>query len=110
MKLVSAVIRPHRFAAVREALRTFGALGATASEVFEHDGCEHGQLYRGQRFTLDMSPQVRLDILAHDEDAADLVRIILRVTAGEAGDGRVWVTPVESLVRVRTGQRGVDAL
>jgi nitrogen regulatory protein P-II 1 len=57
-----------------------------------------------------MSPRVRLDIVAHDEDAADLVRIILRVTAGEAGDGRVWVTPVESIVGVGTGERGVDAL
>jgi nitrogen regulatory protein P-II 1 len=110
MKLVSAVIRPHRFPAVKEALRTFGVRGATASEVFEQDGCQYGRLYRGQRFTLDMSPQVRLDIIAHDEDASDLVRIILRVAAGQAGDGRVWVTPVESTVRVRTGQRGVDAL
>jgi nitrogen regulatory protein P-II 1 len=110
MKLVSAVIRPHRFPAVKEALRTFGVRGATASEVFEQDGCQYGRLYRGQRFTLDMSPQVRLDIVAHDEDAGDLVRIILRVAAGQAGDGRVWVTPVESTVRVRTGQRGVDAL
>jgi len=110
MKLVSAVIVPHRFAAVQEALRRFGVHGLTASEVLEHDGCPHSEFYRGQRFTVDLSPHVRLDIVAHDSDTADLVHIILRVAGSHAGDGRVWVTPVESLVRVRTGHRGVDAL
>ena len=110
MKLVSAVIVPHRFAAVQEALRRFGVHGLTVSEVLEQDGCPHGEFYRGQRFTVDLSPHVRLDIVAHDNDSADLVRIIWRVGAGQAGEGRVWVTPVESMVRVRTGQRGVDAL
>jgi nitrogen regulatory protein P-II 1 len=110
MKLVSAVIVPWRFAAVQTALRTFGVMGLTVSEVLEQDGCRHGELYRGQRITVDLSPHVRLDIVAHDSDAADLVRIIRRVAGSYAGDGRVWVTAVESMVRVRTGQRGVDAL
>ena len=110
MKLVSAVVDPQRFAAIQEALRTFGVLGVTVSEVFEQDGIRRGQLYRGQRFTIDLSVHVRLDIVAQDSDAADLTRIILRVSAGQSGSGRVWVTPVESVVRVRTGQRGLDAL
>jgi len=105
VKLVSAVIVPHRFAAVQEALRRFGVVGLTVSEAFQQAGCPHRELYRGRRFTVDLSPCVRLDIVAHDEDATDLVRIILRVA-----DGHVWVTPVVSMVRVRTGQRGVDAL
>ena len=105
MKLVSAVVVPHRFAAVQEALRRFGVVGLTVSAVFEQAGCPHSELYRGRRFTVDLSPCVRLDIVAHDGDAADLVRIILRVA-----DGHVWVTPVVSMVRVRTGHRGVDAL
>jgi nitrogen regulatory protein P-II 1 len=105
VKLVSAVIVPHRFAAIQEALRRFGVFGLTVSEVFEQAGCPHSELYRGQRFTVDLSPCVRLDIVAHDGDAADLVRIIVRVAGG-----RVWVTPVDSMVRVRTGHRGVDAL
>jgi nitrogen regulatory protein P-II 1 len=110
MKLVSAVIVPRRFAAVQEALRTFGVLGLTVSEVLEQDGHRHGEVYRGRHFTVGLSPHVRLDILAHDSDAGDLVRIIRRVAAAQGGDGRVWVSAIECVVRVRTGHRGVDAL
>ena len=110
MKLVSAVILPRRLAAVHDALRTFGVLGLTVSEVLEQGRRPHQQVYRGQGFRVDLDPHIRLDIVAHDSDAADLVRIIVRVAGSHAGDGWAWVTPVDSMVRVRTGQRGVDAL
>ena len=107
---VSAVIAPHRFAAVQQALRTFGVLGLTVSDVLERDGCQHPEVYRGRRFQADLRPHVRLDIVSHESDADDLVRIIVRVAGGPRNSGRVWVTPVEALVRVRTGHRGIDAL
>nr|WP_239028836.1 P-II family nitrogen regulator [Pseudonocardia acidicola] len=109
--MVSAVIAPERFAAVREALRTFADLGLTVTEVFERDRSgRHEEVYRGRHVQVDVSPGVRMEIVAPDGDAADLVHIIARVAAGQPGDGRVWVCPVEAMVRVRTGERGVDAL
>ena len=110
MKLVSAIILPRRLAAVQDALRTFGVLGLTMSEVLEQGGPPHREVYRGQCFQVDAAPHVRLDIVAHDSAADALVRIIVRVAGTHAGDGWAWITPVDSMVRVRTGQRGVDAL
>jgi nitrogen regulatory protein P-II 1 len=110
MKLVSAVLPPHHLAAVHDALRRFGLPGLTVSEVFEQDGAQHDESHRGRRSSTDLSPQVRLDVLADDVDAGDLVRIIRRVVLDAAAGARMWVTPVDAAVRVRTGQRGVDAL
>jgi nitrogen regulatory protein P-II 1 len=110
VKLVSAVLPPHRLAPVHDALRRFGVHGLTVSEVFEQGDVEHEELHRGRHSSTDLSPYVRLDVLADDIDAADLVRIIRRVALDSATDARLWVTPVDAAVRVRTGQRGVDAL
>jgi nitrogen regulatory protein P-II 1 len=106
VKLVSAVFAPHRLAAVHDALRRFGLPGVTVGEVMVRDETCPTELFRGRRVVPDLSPHVRLDVLADDTDAADLVRIIDRV----AGAGRVWVSPVDAAVRVRTGQRGADAI
>jgi nitrogen regulatory protein P-II 1 len=110
VKVVSAIIGPHAFVPVQQALRRFGVLGLTVSQVLRQDGRCHREVYRGQGFAVDLQPYVRLDIVAQDDDAVDVVRILVRVTAGHAADGQVWVTPVDALVRVRTGQRGIDAL
>jgi nitrogen regulatory protein P-II 1 len=110
VKLVSAVIAPHRLAAVHDALRRFGLPGVTVSEVMERDWTRPDEVYRGRRVISDMDPHVRLDVLAEDSDADDLLRIIRRVAADGSGDGKVWVSPVEAAVRVRTGERGADAL
>jgi nitrogen regulatory protein P-II 1 len=110
VKIVSAVVGPHAFVPLQRALRTFGVLGLTVSEVLRQDGRCDREVYRGQGFAVDLRPQVRLDIVAQDADAADVVRIIVRVVAGQFAEGQVWVTPVDAIVRVRTGQRGVDAL
>jgi nitrogen regulatory protein P-II 1 len=110
VKVVSAIMGPHAFVPVQQALRTYGVLCLTVSEVLGQDGRCHREVYRGQGFVVDLQPHVRLDIVAPDDDAADLVRIIVRVAAGQAADGQVWVSPVHAIVRVRTGQRGIDAL
>jgi nitrogen regulatory protein P-II 1 len=109
MKLVTAVIPPHHLAPVHDALRRFGVHGLTVSEVFEQGSAGHEELHRGRR-TTELSPHLRLDVLADDIDAGDLVRIIRRVVLDTSAGARAWVTPVDAAVRVRTGQRGVDAL
>ncbi len=109
MKLVSAVLRPQAYSAVQDALRTFGILGLTVTEVLDRSGRTHGEVYRGRRFQVDLCPHVQLDIVADDSDALDIARIVARVLDGRECHGRVWITPVEALIRVRTGQRGLDA-
>ena len=110
MKLVSAVIAPRRLAAVHDALRTFGVRGLTMSEVLKRSERTHRQVYRGQGFSVDTDPHVRLDIISHASAVAARVRSLVRGAGTPAGAGWAWVTPVESIVRVRTGERGVDAL
>lgn len=113
MKPVTAVIAPETFAAVKEALATFGIVGLTVSDVWALSrGCSRSQIYRGRTFRTDLYPHVRLDVIASDTDtdAADIVNIIVTVSAGRCGEGNMWTVPVQHLVRVRTGEAGVDAL
>ena len=112
MKLVTAVIKPHKWEDVREALETFGVHGLTVSEVNGYGRQKgHTEVYRGAEYTVDFVPKVRLDVVVADDDAADVVDVIVKSAAtGQIGDGKVWSTPVDELVRVRTGERGPDAL
>ena len=112
MKLVTAVIKPHKWEDVREALETFGVTGMTVSEVSGYGRQKgHTEVYRGAEYTVDFVPKVRLDVVVADDDAADVVDVIVKSAAtGQIGDGKVWSTPVDELVRVRTGERGPDAL
>jgi len=111
MKLVTAIIAPDRLAAVKDALTTFGIMGLTISQVWER-GRErpHAQIYRGRLFRNDLRPHLRLDVIALDIDADDILHIITTVAAGQPGNGNAWVSPVEYLIRVRTGEAGTDAL
>ena len=112
MKLVTAILRPHRVADVRAALTTFGIHGMTVSQVTGY-GMElwRTSSYRGQTFHDESVSSTRLEILVDDVDAEDVVNVVLRSAASTAsGAGKVWVTPVHVLARVRTGERGVDAL
>ena len=112
VRLVTAVIKPHRLEAVVEALQDTNVQGLTASEVrgFGRQG-GHTETYRGTEYHVDFIPKVRVEILV---DAADTDRV--GDCLGDAartekiGDGKVWVTEVESVTRIRTGERGVDAL
>jgi len=112
VKLVTAILRPHRVADVRAALTTFGIHGMTASQATGY-GMEFWRTssYRGQRFHDESVSNVRLEIIVDDADAEDVVNVILRSAVSSAsGAGKIWVTTVETLARVRTDERGVDAL
>lgn len=112
MKLVTAVIKPFKLDEVRAALLAFGVNGMTVSESSGYGRQRgHTEVYRGAEYTVELLPKVRLEILVDDEDADDVVDVIVRAArTGKIGDGKVWATSVESVVRVRTGERGPDAV
>jgi nitrogen regulatory protein P-II 1 len=112
MRLVTAIIKPFKLDDVKSALETFGVHGLTVSEVNGYGRQKgHTEVYRGAEYQVDFVPKVRLDVVVSDDDAADVVDVIVKSAAtGQIGDGKVWSTPVDELVRVRTGERGPDAL
>jgi nitrogen regulatory protein P-II 1 len=112
LKLVVAVIKPFKFDEVKEALTAVGVQGLTMSEVqgFGRQG-GHTETYRGAEYSIDLVPKVRIEVLAEDDKAAEIAEtIITSARTGRIGDGKVWVLPVEDTVRIRTGERGSDAL
>ena len=112
MKLITGIIKPFKLDDVKEALQTFGIHGLTVSEVsgYGRQG-GHTEVYRGAEYTVDLIPKLKIEVVADDQDAADVVNLIVKAAAtGKIGDGKVWVTPVDDVVRVRTGERGTDAL
>jgi nitrogen regulatory protein P-II 1 len=112
MKLVTAVIKPHKWDEVREALETFGVTGMTVSEVSGYGRQKgHTEVYRGAEYDIALVPKVRIEILADDGDAGDIVGIVQKTAhTGRIGDGKVWVSPVDTVVRVRTGDRDGAAI
>ena len=112
MKLVTAVIKPQTWEQVRSALETFGVSGMTVSEVSGYGRQKgHTEVYRGAEYDIALVPKLRVEILVDAADAQDVVDVIVASAAtGRIGDGKVWVTPVESVVRVRTGDRDAAAV
>ena len=112
MKLVTAIIKPFKLDEVRAALLAFGVQGMTVSESSGYGRQRgHTEVYRGAEYTVELLPKVRLEILVDDEDGDDVVDVIVRAArTGKIGDGKVWSVPVETVVRVRTGERGQEAL
>ena len=112
MKLVTAVIKPHKWEDVREALETFGVTGMTVSEVSGYGRQKgHTEVYRGAEYDIALVPKIRIEIVVDDGDAEDVVGIVVKTAqTGRIGDGKVWVSPVETVVRVRTGDRDSAAL
>ncbi|MGA7689241.1 MAG: P-II family nitrogen regulator [Jiangellales bacterium] len=112
MKLVTAVIKPFKLDDVRSALESFGVHGMTVSEASGYGRQKgHTEVYRGAEYTVDLVPKVRLEVLLDDSDVDDVVEVIVKSSqTGRIGDGKVWVTPIDGVVRVRTGERGVEAL
>ena len=112
MKLVTAVIKPYKLDEVRSALEPFGVHGMTVTEASGYGRQKgHTEVYRGAEYKVDLVPKVRVEVLVDDPDAEDVVDVISKAAqSGRIGDGKVWVTPVETVVRVRTGERGPDAL
>jgi nitrogen regulatory protein P-II 1 len=112
MKLVVAVIKPFKLEDVKSALETFGIKGITVSEVQGYGRQRgHTEVYRGAEYKVDFVPKAQLEVLVEDADAADVVDVIVKsAQTGKIGDGKVWVVPVDTVVRVRTGEQGADAL
>ena len=112
MKLVTAVIKPHKWEDVRVALESFGVTGMTVSEVSGYGRQKgHTEVYRGAEYDIALVPKVRVEILVDGIDADEVVNLIVKAAAtGRIGDGKVWVSPVDSVVRVRTGDRDEAAL
>jgi len=112
MKLVTAVIKPFKLDDVRSALESFGVHGMTVSEASGYGRQKgHTEVYRGAEYTVDLVPKIRLEVLLDDGDVDDVVEVIVKTSqTGRIGDGKVWVIPIDSVVRVRTGERGVEAL
>jgi nitrogen regulatory protein P-II 1 len=112
MKLVTAVIKPHQLDAVKEALHAMGVSGMTVSEVQGYGRQKgHTEVYRGAEYTVEFLPKIRDDVLIDEIDVEKVVDAVVAASrTGKIGDGKVWVTSVEEVIRVRTGERGLDAL
>jgi nitrogen regulatory protein P-II 1 len=112
MKQVTAVIKPFKLNDVKAALEVLGIQGLTVGEVQGFGRQKgHTEVYRGAEYTVDLVPKVRVDILVADADAEKVVDAVVEAArTGKIGDGKVWVTAVETLVRVRTGERDADAV
>jgi nitrogen regulatory protein P-II 1 len=112
MKLVTAVIKPHKWEEARAALEAVGVTGMTVSEVSGYGRQKgHTEVYRGAEYDIALVPKIRVEIVVDDAEAAAVVDTICRsAQTGRIGDGKVWVTPVESVVRVRTGDRDEAAI
>jgi nitrogen regulatory protein P-II 1 len=112
MKQITAVVKPFKLDDVKAALEVLGVQGLTVSEV-QGFGRQRGhtEVYRGAEYQVDFVPKARIDVVVSDDDVDKLVAAIVEAArTGKIGDGKVWVTPVESLVRVRTGERDADAI
>jgi len=112
MKLITAIVKPFVLEDVKGALEQIGVLGMTVSEVQGYGRQKgHTEVYRGAEYSVDFVPKVRVEVVADDTLADKVVDAVVEgARTGKIGDGKVWVTPVESVVRVRTGERGSDAI
>jgi nitrogen regulatory protein P-II 1 len=112
MKLVTAVIKPFKLDDVKAALAAFGVQGLTVSEARGYGRQKgHTEIYRGAEYTVDLVPKLRVEVLVDDRDADDVIEVLAKsAQTGRIGDGKVWSVPVETVVRVRTGERGPEAL
>jgi nitrogen regulatory protein P-II 1 len=112
MKLVTAIIQPHRLDDVKKALEAAGVHGMTVSEANGY-GRQHGhtEVYRGAEYTIELVPKIRIEIVVADGDSDAVVDAVVGAAhSGRIGDGKVWTVPIEDVVRVRTGERGHEAL
>jgi nitrogen regulatory protein P-II 1 len=112
VKLITAIVKPFKVEDVKEALKDVGVVGMTVSEAqgFGRQG-GHTEVYRGAEYTVDFVPKVRVEILVEDELTQEVIEALVKAArTGQIGDGKVWAVPVEDVVRVRTGERGPDAL
>lgn len=112
MKLITAIVKPFKLDDVKDALKTIGIQGMTVSEVrgFGRQG-GHSETYRGAEYTIEFVPKVRVELVVDDADVDKAITAIRNAAnTGKIGDGKVWITSVEKLVRIRTGEEGRDAI
>jgi nitrogen regulatory protein P-II 1 len=112
MRLVTAIIKPFKLDDVKTALKEAGVVGITVTEVkgFGRQG-GHTETYRGTEYQIDFVPKVKLEVVIDDIDMDRVVDVIVKSAGtGKIGDGKVWVSPVEAVVRIRTGEQGTDAI
>jgi len=112
LKLITAIVKPHRIEEVKEALRDIGVNGLTTTDV-EGFGRQRGhtEVYRGAEYQVDFVPKVKVEVLVADDDVQGVVDAVLKAArTGKIGDGKLWVTEAEQVVRIRTGEMGPDAV
>mgnify|MGYP006159020473 CR=1 FL=1 len=112
MKLITSIIKPFKLDEVREALAEIGVTGLTVTEVkgFGRQG-GHTETYRGAEYKIDFVPKVRLEIVVDNSEVDRVVEAIkAAATTGKIGDGKIWVTNVDRIIRIRTGEEGSDAI
>lgn len=112
MRVITAVIKPFQFDAVKKALTTMDVHGMTVAEVNGYGRQRgHTEVYRGAEYTVDLVPKLRIDLVVDDSDASTVIdTIVASARTGTIGDGKVWSAPVDAVVRIRTGERGTDAI
>ena len=112
MKMVYAILRPHRLQDVKEALADLGVVGMTVTDV-RGAGRQKGQVerYRGSEYTIDLLAKIKIEIAVLDDQCEEVVQAIRRASyTGEIGDGKIFILPLEDSIRVRTGERGEDSI
>jgi len=112
VRLVTAVIKPFKLDDVKSALQSFGVHGLTVTEASGYGRQRgHSEVYRGAEYTVDFVPKAKVEVLVADDDVGDVIDVVVKSAhTGKIGDGKVWSVPVDAVVRVRTGERGPDAL
>jgi nitrogen regulatory protein P-II 1 len=112
MKLITAVVKPFRLDAVRTALQELGVHGLTVTEASGYGRQRgHTEVYRGAEYQIDLVPKVRIEVVVEDADAEPVIEaLVAAARTGKIGDGKIWAVPVDAVVRVRTGERGPDAV
>lgn len=112
MKKIEAIIKPFKLEEVKESLSEIGVQGMTVTEVKGFGRQKgHTEIYRGSEYTVDFLPKIKIEIVADDEDAMRVAQAIVKgANTGKIGDGKVFITPVEEAIRIRTGETGVSAV
>jgi nitrogen regulatory protein P-II 1 len=112
MKLITAILKPHKLEDVKNALQAHGVKGMTVSEASGFGRQKgHTEVYRGAEYTVDLVPKIRLEVLSDDADVQGIIDAIVKsASTGSIGDGKVWAIPIEQVVRVRTGEQGPEAI
>jgi len=112
MKLITAVLKPYKLDDVKAALQAIGVKGMTVSEASGFGRqLGHSEIYRGAEYKVDLVPKVRLEVVVDDSDVDSVLNEIVKAAnSGSIGDGKVWVSPIDQIVRVHTGERGTEAI